>query len=467
MNLKFDFKNYNYSRFFIISIVFLILFFLIKIITPVIGKTIILTLLVFLLLLALSKFKNLTKHWKSVAVGYVISLTIISSFWIVKQVIWNFKNPHDWDFLCFYLYGKVAASGLNFYIPSYYHDILNSLTLPFTLSSDFINGALVFQYFPPNIFYFLPLGFLNFNSAHIIWVITNGIFLVVDIYLVWKYFSGQIEIKTFLAVATLFFLLPGTQTAIYFEHYTFILMFPLLLAWKDRDLPRSGIWLSIGIFTKPLLIILLIYPLIRRQWKTILAIFLTSSIIILLNITVFGYNEFVTFLNHNPNSYLPNDDYIEWENQSLLATILRLTNYNFNYITPLMHPLFIILCMFFIIITLILVYRIDIQKSEWGFSLILLMSLIIYPGSLNSYSPLIIPILTLLFFQHKNNYFNKWITMIVIASVYSIMKLNPFASHIILWFTVAFLILKVMIPRESSRDSVKQFEASYKVPKHN
>src|SRR3972149_3694087 len=220
MNLKFDFKNYNYSRFFIISIVFLILFFLIKIITPVIGKTIILTLLVFLLLLALSKFKNLTKHWKSVAVGYVISLTIISSFWIVKQVIWNFKNPHDWDFLCFYLYGKVAASGLNFYIPSYYHDILNSLTLPFTLSSDFINGALVFQYFPPNIF---------------------------------------------------FFLLPGTQTAIYFEHYTFILMFPLLLAWKDRDLPRSGIWLSIGIFTKPLLIILLIYPLIRRQWKTILA----------------------------------------------------------------------------------------------------------------------------------------------------------------------------------------------------
>jgi len=216
-----------------------------------------------------------------------------------------------------------------------------------------------------------------------------------------------------------------------------------------------------------LLIILLIYPLIRRQWKTILAIFLTSSIIILLNITVFGYNEFVTFLNHNPNSYLPNDDYIEWENQSLLATILRLTNYNFNYITPLMHPLFIILCMFFIIITLILVYRIDIQKSEWGFSLILLMSLIIYPGSLNSYSPLIIPILTLLFFQHKNNYFNKWITMIVIASVYSIMKLNPFASHIILWFTVAFLILKVMIPRESSRDSVKQFEASYKVPKHN
>lgn len=440
------FKNLNkynslFLKIFIALFIIVFSYFFTRKLNYLIGNNITNAILIFLLIFIISKYERLRNLTKYAAIGFIYFLLLLSIYKIFLIIKLNFINPHEWDFLCFYLYGKIAALGQNFYDPQYYKELLNNLVLPIpNLGSDFINGPLAFQYFPPNIFYFLPLGIFNFNTAHIIWTATNIIFLLAEAYLVYNIFSKEKKLMYLLAIIIIFLLLPGTQSAMYFEHNTFIFMLPLLLTWKYKDRISSGIWYSIGIFSKPFLLIILLYPLIRRQWKIISVTVVTSIIILLTTLIVFGNSIFISFLTTNPNSQLPNSDYTEWVNQSLLATILRLTHYDFTYSSPILHPLYIILGAVFLISTIILSYKLKPIKNDWTFSLILLMSLIIYPGTIYSYSPVVIPILLFLFYQ-RSLIFNSLGISIVFALVYFIMETNPFISYLFLWLLTSIIII--------------------------
>lgn len=397
-------------------------------------------LLITTLLLFLKIYDKQSNFVKSIIWGYILFLSSLSLYISMKVVRANIINPHEWDFLSFYLFGKVAINGSNFYNITNFLNVLSNITLPFTPSNSFINSTLAFQYLPPNIFYFIPLGLFDFNSANYVWLTINILFIFLDISLLYKLFFKTKKLLYFLGLLSLFLLLPGTQKALLFEQTTFICLFLLLIIWKNRDLPNSGIWLSIAMFTKPILAIFFIYPVLRRKWKTIIIAAITSLIIILVTLLIFGSSVFVTFFTRNPTLRVPNTTYTEWVNQSLLATILRVTNYDFSYVTPLIHPLFLISAFFLTAISFWITFKIDVDKSEWAFAIIILLALMIYPGSINSYGPMIIPVIILLLMDSKKLLNGGWLYIISITAVYSIMYINPFVSYLFLWSTLVLVV---------------------------
>ena len=394
---------------------------------------------VFSLLYFLYRFPKFNDKRKFLVKSYIIviaGLSFFLSFLIIRNDI---LNPHEWDFLCFYMYGKVAVKGLDFYINANYLSVLKSVNLPFTPFHDF-GSTLNFQYFPPNIFYFVPLGFFDFNTANYIWLIINLTFLTVDVYLVYKMFFKNKNLFFFLGLLSLFLILPGTRSALNYEHNTFIFLFFLLLAWKDRDLPVSGVWLSIGMFTKPILALFFIYPILRRNWKAILTAIATAVIICLVTLLILGPSVFVTFFTNNPSLKVQNMDYIEWTNQSLLATILRITNYNFSYSTPLIHPLFIISALILCAVSFWIILKIENSMDGWAFAILTLLALMIYPGSISSYGPLLMPVLIFLFADGELLPSKIMFYSILIAVIFAIMFLSSFVSYLILWTTLVIII---------------------------
>lgn len=403
--------------------------------------------LIFLILLFFFchlKFKNSTKSFRSLEIGCMTSIIFVNLMVIIQIVKSNFLHPGEWDFLCFFMDGHVAANGLNFYHPQNYTEVYKHIILPFTPDSEFITEKINvgFQYFPANIFNFLFLGYFDFKTAHIVWIILNTICFLICILLVWQIFLKREKIFGIIIAIGLFFLLPGTRTAIYFEQSTFIFMLPLLLAWKYREKLFSGVWLTIGFCLKPILGILFIYPILRKKWKVLFYFIVFLIIISLITIAVFGTDTFFSFFSENPNvKNLPNFVYYEGVNQSLLATILRLTSFDLDSGSPLLNPIFLFAAGIISISTFYLVFKLDKLDSDLALAIIVIASLLLYPGSINSYSPLIIPLIGLLISYASLEKIDYRLTFLIISFIYSIMFFNPFISHLTFWIILMIIAL--------------------------
>ncbi|MCP4357571.1 MAG: DUF2029 domain-containing protein [Chloroflexi bacterium] len=56
-------------------------------------------------------------------------------------------------------------------------------------------------------------------------------------------------------------MLPSTLEVLDVAQINFLALFAFLLFWRRRDKISGGIWLGVGIIIKPILLIVLIYPL--------------------------------------------------------------------------------------------------------------------------------------------------------------------------------------------------------------
>ncbi len=456
-----NFKDYKKDPALIVflAIGFLATYGLKIILYKVLGNPSTLIFLVLLFFFCYLKFKKSSKFLCSLEIGCITAIVFVNLLVIIQIVKSNFLHPGEWDFLCFFMDGNVAANGLNFYNPQNYASVLSNLSLPFIPGNDFISETINvgFQYFPANIFNFLFLGYFDFNTAHVLWIILNAICFSVCILLVWQIFLKKEKILGITITTGLFLLLPGTHTAIRFEHNTFIFMLPLLLAWKYREKSSSGIWLAVGFCLKPLLVLLFIYPILRKKWKAFIYSIVSLIIISLITIAVFGTNTFFSFFTENPVAKnLPDFLYSEWVNQSLLATILRLTSFDFASGSPLLHPIFLLTAGIISTSTFYLVFKLNKEDSDLAFAIIVIATLLLYPGSINSYSPLIIPLIGLLISYTSLGKINYPLTFIIISFIYSIMFFNPFISHLVLWiFLMTVALFKTGIIRSDKITLIK------------
>ena len=394
---------------------------------------------IYISLIILNQFEKNTGLKKTYLKGFIYLVCFIALAYTLKTIVSNILHPHQWDFFVFYMNGKVAVNGANFYQNSEYLRLLKDIKLPF-IPSEEIQNDLFFHYFPANIFYFLPFGFFSFKIANILWSIFNLAFISFDIILIYKLFFKNEKSIYFFFVILAFLLLPTTHNAVYYEQTTFIFLLFILLMWKDLDKPISGLWLTLGIFAKPILAIFLIYPVLRRKWKMLLTAALAFIFISGITLIIFGPSVFITFFFHNPNVNIPRINYTEWTNQSLLSTIIRITNYDFSYSTPLIHPLFVISALLVCGFSFWFIYKLDDSRNEWAFAIIILTSIMLYPGSINSYGPMIIPVLLFLFMQ-RNNFSAKgsWL-IVIIAAAYAVNYLDPFLSYLFIWSVLLFIV---------------------------
>src|ERR1044072_6424587 len=125
------------------------------------------------------------------------ALFLYSLVFFFSKVIHFINNPKVFDFTAFFLWGKTAAQGYDFYLPQNLQLVFNSLQLPPAdykwFSEEIVNVG--FLYPPPSILYFVPLGFLSHKAALLCWSVLNVLFAFGCIYLIYDLFFRKDKLK--------------------------------------------------------------------------------------------------------------------------------------------------------------------------------------------------------------------------------------------------------------------------------
>lgn len=371
---------------------------------------------------------------------YSLIFTITISFFISK-IIYTMFHPEVWDFTCFYLYGNVASKGYNFYLPENFQAVYNSfnfsglLNIPQGEFSSFVSDCVNvgFPYPPPTILYFAPLGFLSYHTALIVWTLFISIFAFASIYLAYSLFLKEYKINGLLLTSILFLVLGASKSTVFYTQTGFILLFLLLLMKKFSNNKIAGIFLALAIFTKPLMLIFGLYFLFRKKWNAILYCIGSSIILGGITLVFFGKEVFKSYLFNNPVNRLPQSAFFEDINQSLHSVLLR-----HNLIALDSPNVYLFITIVILLVTAVfLLYLLKRKLYDNIWSVLILIGLMIYPGTLGHYGVLLLFVIYQFFDKQNKLSFNLYINILLVGIFYLLMALSVFS-------TICFLLLIVI-----------------------
>ncbi|HEY5370534.1 MAG TPA: glycosyltransferase family 87 protein [Hanamia sp.] len=344
-----------------------------------------------------------------------------------------------WDFMCFYLFGNVGISGLNFYDPHAFMQVFNNLNLH-SIVGDGLTHEVVnvgFWYPPPSMFLFLPLGIFSLKTGYIIWQTVIILFLLLDILLIIKWFpynlnSAYNKKTTGFLLAILILLFPSITGSILISQTPSIFLFFLILILKYSDNWKSGIYLVLLIIIKPLAIFFLLYFLFYKNWKVLISCLITGCLIIGVSSLCFGFNSFIIFLKSPPTNRIPFEIFYESTEQSLFAVLLRLQHrfygsINFQNIKILTY----ILSVPFILISFYSSKLLSKKNPLLAFMIFIILALLLYPNTLVSYIIILIPIM--IYLLNQNPFKNNFVNWIILFFLYTVGHYSFFLLNIVLW----------------------------------
>jgi len=373
---------------------------------------------------------------KSIRIIY-IAIFAITFCIFTASAINRICHPQVWDFTCFYLFGKVATGGYNFYLPENFYHVLNSMHLPFSIS-DKLAADLVqvgFPYPPSTILYFAPLGFLSFKIALILWTVFNLLFAFGCIYLIYSIYFKSYKSNGILLVSILFFIFLPSLSTINTSQTNFIILFYLLLMKKYSDKKIAGVLLALAFFTKPYMLFFILFFILRKKWGAILYFAVSFILINGLTLVLFGKEVFISYLFDNPTQRIPAASFSEDINQSLNAVLIR------HGLITVDHPeiyLYIILVVFLLSAILLLIYfKRNLYDFIWA--ILVLVSLIVYPGTLSHYGVLLLFIIFQFFNEKGQLGFNPYLSIAIIGIFYYLTTFSVFAS---MCFLLVIVVLK-------------------------
>lgn len=358
------------------------------------------------------------------------SLLLFVAYKFLKAIDHRLNIFFLWDFTAWYLWGKVASLGLNFYLPENSQSVFAALNLPSADYKDFIEAIVNvgFYYPPPTMLYFVGLGFLSFDVALKCWTIFILLFLAGSIYLTYK-FHDEFKSLHGIALIMLFFLLyPSVNFTITCSQTNFHLLFLLLLMEKYAERNFAGILLALAFFTKPFMLIFGLYFLITKNWKAIAYFIGTTLILSGLSMAVFGFDTFVSYFTNNATPKLPPWQFSEDINQSLHAVLIR------HEILSLKNQMaYTILSVIFLGATFLYSTFLNMKKQrEIIWPLLLLASLIIYPGTLSYYAVLLLFILFKFIHKSSQLYLPHYIVIPLTGVAFYLSSVSVFLSMCIL-----------------------------------
>ncbi len=402
--------------------------------------------------------KQLGSFWFIMLEGTYIGVITWNIFKIYRIITFNFFNPPEWDFLAFWLDGRIASQHLNFYLPSNYL----GYDLPVSISQEFTRSILEvgFRYPPPTMLLFLPLGwFDSLNSAYLGWQLFMVAVLGIDIFLLWKLFLDESHALGLLVSGALVLSLPLTHFTFYLAQTNFLVLLALLLLLIHREHFWGGMWLGIGIVVKPFVGLLFLFSVIQRRWQVVAGSIITYGFLSIIFVVLFGMTTFTSYFSERPPLKMPDYVYIEAVNQSLLAQILRLTNNDFSGISPIFNPIFIVITLFLLTTTGALTFFLKNDDSIWVFVLTLLTALLIYPKTLFHYSVLlIIPMFVL--WKYRNRWVGGlWGSVFIITLTYIFFLGNwkyTFLATTLFWFVFVAIGSWIVLVRSGKFSRINQ-----------
>lgn len=310
--------------------------------------------------------------------GILLAILIVFGISTAQMIRGWIAQPPEWDYFTFWLDGRVASQGLNFYDAANYQRIAQPFYLDREFTQEIVDVG--FRYPPQTMFLFVPLGWFSVSTSALLWYGFEGLVLLLDIFLLWKIFFDGRNLSNLALIAALVLLFPPTIFNLRDAQTNSLLLLTLLMFWHERKLPRSGIWLALGIIVKPYLALLLIYVLVLRQWRMFIWSLGTLAVVSLLSMFTFGFQTFVSYFTANPVAKLPSWYFSELANGSLYAILWRAFGGS-----ALVEPIFIVVALVLTGLTAWLVNRLGVGRSEWALSAILALALLIYPNTGTSY----------------------------------------------------------------------------------
>lgn len=400
----------------------------------------------------------------------VLGIAAVFAAGSALTILLNIIDPPEWDFLVFWLDGQVAVRGLNFYEPASYQNF----PLPISPSPSFKPEILDvgFKYPPPTMLLFMPLGLLDFRVGIGLWYAAHGAILGLCVALLWKTFLDKYGLAGLVLAVALVAVIAGTFSTLQFAQTSFLALLMVLLFWRNRERLRGGMWLILGALVKPFLLILLMVPILRKQGRVLLGALITVGFVSALTLALVGWDTFLTYITDNPAGRAADFLYVETTNQSLLATILRLSEFDIDYRSALIHPVYIATAAILTAITGWLLYSLGDEFAHWGLSLALILALIVYPATQIFYSVLLIVPIAMLWEGRNKLPTGVWGTGTLITVVLVLITIGGFVffANVLLWVAVAALSSWVLLnsrlqPRgqkqkrrheESAQSTIKQ-----------
>ncbi|MCZ2457999.1 MAG: DUF2029 domain-containing protein [Chitinophagales bacterium] len=358
-----------------------------------------------------------------------------------EKVIYRIGHPEIWDFTCFYLYGKVAVSGYNYYLPESLHAVFNSLHLPFSDYQGFVNEVVDvgFLYPPPTILYFAPLGLMPYGTALTVWTLFNVGVVLGCIYLLYDQVFKSDRIKGVMLAAIFLLLLSSSRSTVFYSQTNFILLLYLLLMHKYSEKRIAGVFLALAIFTKPYMAIFILYFIARKKWPALLYFIIASAILSGITAILFGIDPFISYITDNPAHRIIPLAFYETINQSLHAVLLRM-----NLITLEKPVVYTVIVSGILVMTgLYLVFLVWKKLFDFILPVLASVGLLIYPGTLSPYGVILIFVIAQLLNKGHSINIPSWWGILLIGIFYYLDAVSLFSAICLL---IIFLVLRSLKP---------------------
>lgn len=316
------------------------------------------------------------------------------------RILMVLDDPGVWDFLCFFVDGKVITAGLNPYSPESYREIFPTLQIPVDEDRGFIQGVINvgFKYPPPTLLLVAPFGLLDFQAGLMTWVLMIVALpgLLCAFLVTRELAPGSSHPSAWLFAITLVTLSPGgSQTVMNQQTLFACLSVLLLMKYLDKRI-LAGVVAGVGIVFKTLLIIGPLYLLISGRYLAFLASGLTLAVLVGLVYLLVGPEPLLGYLGADWVSRVPLFEFSQDINQSLLGVTVRADDD--GDVHPLKRRDFLIGSALIAGVTFLAVIKARLgRQPHFILPLAVTSALLVYPGTLQSYGLLLlIPVLTLL-----------------------------------------------------------------------
>jgi hypothetical protein len=97
----------------------------------------------------------LAARWRAALIGLTLAVILVFGINSTRIMHSNIAHPPEWDFLGFWIGGRLAVQGLNFYEPENYEQVAQHLSLSDEFAQEITEVG--FWYPPPSMLLFVPL----------------------------------------------------------------------------------------------------------------------------------------------------------------------------------------------------------------------------------------------------------------------------------------------------------------------
>ncbi len=410
------------------------------------------TLILFALACVILHYHSSKKSYKRELSQLLTGFTLFVTIHFFYNLILTYKVFQRWDFLCFYLFGKVGISSSDFYNPQVFLHVFNNLNLQSIGEGSFVTEVVNvgFWYPPPSMLLFLPLGLFNLQTGYFIWQTIIILFLIADIVLLLKFYFVPLytkynDIKILFPILILILLFPYITVMVALSQTISIFLFFLILLIRYIDNWRSGVFLAILVVIKPLAAIFLLYFLFFKKLKIIAAALAAGLILLIVTGLTFGFDVFLNYFTSPPTDRIPNFIYFEYS--SLFGTLKKLQQYTSNYMnTNVLKAVYYFVSSILLAFTFYSSRKLSYISATKAFLIFIPLALMIYPATLFHYILMLLPVFLNIFCQSplSNNIYKLVLLFCLFAIGYYSLFLLNFAlwSILMLWPLVSRLIEK-------------------------